>query len=303
MRKKILFGIVATTMALTMMGCSKDADNCADKAEQTATATAETAQAKESEDKSDDSDKTEKKQEIEGPEVNKMEDGEGNKIDTSKKAETPSLDDYPKGAYVDADGSICIKENGETVMLWSPYADIEKDIAEHRKEEQESERQSAVYTPETFTKDSERMVVLDDNGKVTETLDSTDKDFCDVYKLLAEFMENTCNSTDKEVMRKRLLRQKELSTDTVEFKYDNVDDFDYDSITADETLMSINTPQIAFNKDKTGCRIFLQVRYATKDDEHGKDKWYNFTKSDGKWLKGSEGDYPVLESYIVANPN
>lgn len=299
MRKKILFGIVATTMALTMMGCSKDADNGADKAEQTATA--EAAQAKESEDKSDDSDKTEKKQEIEGPEVNKMEDGEGNKIDTSKKAETPSLDDYPKGAYVDADGSICIKENGETVMLWSPYTDIEKDIAEHRKEEQESERQSAVYTPETFTKDSERMVVLDDNGKVTETLDSTDKDFCDVYKLLAEYLENTCDSTDKEVMRKRLLRQKELSTDTVDFI--DIDTFDYDAITADETLMSIHTAQIAFNKDKTGCRIFVQAMYATKDDEHGIDVWLNFTKSDGKWLKASEGDYPVLESYIVANPN
>lgn len=302
MRKKILFGIVATTMALTMMGCSKDADNGADKAEQTATA--EAAQAKESEDKSDDSDKTEKKQEIEGPEVNKMEDGEGNKIDTSKKAETPSLDDYPKGAYVDADGSICIKENGETVMLWSPYTDIEKDIAEHRKEEQESERQSAVYTPETFTKDSERMVVLDDNGKVTETLDSTDKDFCGVYKVMAEYLESTCNSTDKEVMKERIKTRNELCTyaDSSDSFY-NVDTFDYDSITADETLMSITTPQIAFNKDKTGCRIFLQAMTDTNGNEQGYDFWMNFTKKDGKWLVAAEGSFPVLESYIVANPN
>jgi hypothetical protein len=206
----------------------------------------------------------------------------------------PDLSEFVEGAYISEDGTeILFKhEDGSIEILWNSF-----DVDIPLKDEPEPVVDFSI--PTVISKESEYLAIVDSNGEIIESLDSTDEDYIKVYATEYGY----CNA---------LLLNTKIS---VKSTFDNlnkflVDDYKYTENDLQQELKEngeyykynekfdvFEVFKAYFNKDRTYCRVYVSKEVSSDETgtficEGRKNEISNLKLVNGKWLICSPDEIP-----------
>ena len=206
----------------------------------------------------------------------------------------PDLSEFEEGAYISEDGvEVLLKhEDGSIEVLWTPY-EVDTSI-------DAPEVEVDFSIPTEISKDSECVAIVDANGEIIESLDSTDEDYKKVYASVygyeKEFLcDVTIDTRDAyERMNKYLADDYKYTAAEIQGKVDKYGE----KTTYNEKFDVFTVTKVYFNNDKTYCRVKNSKEVCSDEtgtfiSDGNKDLIFDLKLENGKWLICSPDGVPA----------